>query len=82
MASVTISMPEEFKNELKSFSWVNWSELAREEALKRIQLAKDFDEFNKIVSKSKLTEKDALELGRKINASLHKRYKQLYSELK
>ena len=30
--------------------------------------------LKKIVNKSKLTEKDALELGRKINKSLHERY--------
>lgn len=36
MASLTISVSEEFKNELKIFSWVNWSELAREEVIKKV----------------------------------------------
>ena len=35
-----------------------------------------------IASKSKLTEEDVLELGRKINRGLHERYRELYPELK
>jgi hypothetical protein len=31
-----------------------------------------------IVAKSRLTEKDALELGRKVNKSLHERYAKEY----
>lgn len=36
MASLTLSVNEEFKNELKILSWINWSEIAREEALKKL----------------------------------------------
>lgn len=36
MASLTLSVSEEFKNQLKNFSWVNWSEIAREESLKKL----------------------------------------------
>lgn len=36
MVSITLSISEEFKEQLKSFSWVNWSEIAREEALKKL----------------------------------------------
>jgi len=35
MASLTLSVSDEFKNQLKRFIWVNWSEIAREEALKK-----------------------------------------------
>ena len=31
-----MSISEEFKTELKNFSWVNWSEIAREEAIKKL----------------------------------------------
>lgn len=75
MASVTFSIPDDLKEQMRELSWINWSELAREEALKRIKLSEEFEEFKKIVSKSKLSEKDALELGRKVNKSLHNRYK-------
>jgi len=36
MASITISVSEEFKNRLREFLWVNWSEIAREEAIKKL----------------------------------------------
>ena len=36
MASLTLSIDEEMKNQLKRFLWVNWSEIAREETLKKI----------------------------------------------
>ena len=36
MASLTLSVTEEMKSELKSFVWVNWSEIARGEAIKKL----------------------------------------------
>ncbi len=36
MASLTLSVTEEMKKELKSFLWINWSEIAREEAIKKL----------------------------------------------
>jgi uncharacterized protein (UPF0303 family) len=37
----------------------------------------EFVEVEKMLSKSKLTEKEALELGRKVNKALAKRYEKL-----
>lgn len=36
MVSITMPISEELKKELKKHSWVNWSEIAREEAQKKI----------------------------------------------
>ena len=36
MVSLTLSLTEEMKNELKAFIWVNWSEIARIEAVKKL----------------------------------------------
>lgn len=36
MASLTLSITEKVKDELKSFPWVNWSEIAREETIKKL----------------------------------------------
>ncbi|MBU0929477.1 MAG: hypothetical protein KJ623_00195 [Nanoarchaeota archaeon] len=36
MASLTLSISEKMKDELKSFLWVNWSEIAREETIKKL----------------------------------------------
>ena len=81
MPTVTLTVPDDLKSELIRFSWVNWSEVAREELVKQEKLREAYEQFKKIVSKSKLTEKDALELGRKVNESMHKRYKELYKGL-
>ena len=35
MASITLSVSEKFKTEIRSFPWINWSEIAREESLKK-----------------------------------------------
>jgi hypothetical protein len=35
MACITISVDKTFKERLSRFSWINWSEIGREELLKR-----------------------------------------------
>ena len=73
MTTITLSMPNELKKQMDEFGEINWSAVAREAIKNKLsQLVL----FKSIVSKSKLTEKDALEIGRKINASLHKRFKE------
>jgi hypothetical protein len=36
MASLTLPVSEELKSQMKALPWVNWSEIAREEALKKL----------------------------------------------
>ncbi|MEK6850315.1 MAG: hypothetical protein AABX85_01945 [Nanoarchaeota archaeon] len=36
MTSITLSLPEEVKSQLKNLQWVNWSEIAREETMKKL----------------------------------------------
>ena len=36
MTSITLSVSEEFKEQLKQFLWINWSEIAREETMKKL----------------------------------------------
>lgn len=36
MVSVTLSVTDEFKEQLKHFQWVNWSEIAKEETRKKL----------------------------------------------
>ncbi len=79
MPTLTLAVPKELKSEMDSLPELNWSEIARRAISKEI---KEYKLFKSIVSKSKLTEKDALELGRKVNKSLHERYEKLYKERK
>ncbi len=71
MPIITLSVPEELKKEMEKSKFVNWSEVAREAIKEKILQLRVLDS---LASKSKLTEKDALELGKKINKSLHERY--------
>ncbi|MDP4040011.1 MAG: hypothetical protein Q8P57_05530 [Candidatus Pacearchaeota archaeon] len=36
MASITMSLSDELKKEIKDLAWVNWSEIAREETMKKL----------------------------------------------
>ncbi len=71
MPTITLSVPDDLKKDMDVSRDINWSEVAREAIRTKVSQLKI---LKAITSKSKLTEKDALELGRKINKSLHKRY--------
>lgn len=78
MPTLTLAVPADLKEEMESMPELNWSEIARKAISEKLA---EYKLFKSIVAKSKLTEKDALELGRKANKSLHRKYKKLYSEL-
>ena len=75
MVSVTLKISNEFKAIINKLSWINWSEIAREETLKKLEEEESLQKFKAIISKSKLTEKDADELAEKVKLSMHKRLK-------
>ena len=71
MVNMTLAVPEELHDIMKQHTEIKCSEIARKamwEHARKIEL------MEKLVSESKLTEKDAEEIGRKIKAGLHKRY--------
>ena len=70
MPTITLSVPEDLKREMDESKEINWSEVARTAIKTKVSQLKI---LKTIAAKSKLTEKDALELGRKINKSLHER---------
>lgn len=70
MPTITLSVPEDLKREMDGSKEINWSEVARVAIRTKVAQLKI---LKTIASKSKLTEKDALDLGRKINKSLHER---------
>jgi hypothetical protein len=47
MVSLTLSVTEDFKKEISALSWVNWSEIAREEAMKKL-ISENFIRTGKI----------------------------------
>lgn len=70
MVNITLSVPEDLKEELQKYDEVNWSAVIRralQEHLKKIQIVE------KIAQKSKLTKKDVEEISKKINGSVAKK---------
>ena len=68
---MTLSIPEELHKKMKNLSEIRWSEIARRAIEQRVN---DLETMNKIASKSKLTEKDAMELSKKIKKGIAKRH--------
>ena len=73
MVNMTLAVPKELKKEMDEYPWVNWSEIARIAFKNRVKELRILDEFR---SDSEMTEEDAIELGRKVNKKLYKRYKE------
>ena len=68
---MTLAVPEDLHIIMRKHKEIKWSEVAREALWNQ---AKKLDFMDKILAKSILTEKDALEIGRKINKSVAKRH--------
>lgn len=73
MGELVIEIPEELKEEMGEFPKVNWQLVVRRSLKREL---KEILELKRIISKSKLTEKDVLELSEKIDKSLSKRFKE------
>jgi len=74
MGNISISVPDDLKQKIANLEEVNWSAVARvafEEKINQIEF------LRKIISKSKLTEKDAKEISDKINISMAKKFKRM-----
>ena len=88
MASLTLSVSEEFKNKLKEFLWVNWSEVAREEALKKlifenyIKIGNITDEEWKFCEKIDWHPVDELPLKEEFKKEMERRRKEKSIKLK
>jgi len=63
MVSVTFSIPDEIKGAMKELHWISWSELAREELLKRIKIEQIRAQLNTPEEQEFI--KWTVELGRK-----------------
>ena len=73
MPTITLSVSEDLKQEMDKSKFINWSEVARESIRERVVQLRI---LNSIAEKSKLTEDDALEIGKKIKKSMWKKYQE------
>ena len=76
MASVMATLDESLKKDIEHFSWVNWSEVAREAFLKKIKRDEAFKRFDEILENSEFTEEDALRLSNKVKEERLKQLKE------
>ena len=70
---MTLAVPEELKKKMDTFPEMNWSEIARQAFIQRIQ---DLEFLRKFKEKSTLTEEDALRLGKEVSKALSKRLRE------
>ncbi len=71
MAEVRVVIPEELKKKMEKLQ-IDWPVFVRKLLKKEVD---ELSELEAIVSRSKLTEEDALELGRTVKKSLAKRFR-------
>lgn len=71
MVSITLSVPEDMKDEMEEFPEINWSEVARQSIDEKLEELRFLEEFKK---ESDLTEEEAVRLGRQLNEELAERY--------
>ena len=68
---MTLAIPEELFRKMREFREIRWSEIARQAIEKRVE---NLEIMNRIASKSKLREKDVLEIGKRIKSSAAKKF--------
>ncbi len=68
---MTLAVPEELKHKMESFPEMNWSEVARQAFMQKVD---DLEFLQKFKSKSRLTEADALRMGADVSRKLAARY--------
>ena len=74
MVNLTLAVPQELKHKMDSFKEINWSEVARQAFKQKLE---DMEFLREFKSKSKLTENDALRLGREVNRSVSNRLRKM-----
>lgn len=70
MTSLTLSVSKEMKKLMDEHPEINWSEVARQSIMQKLLL---FQKMDRLLKNSKLTEKDTIEIGRKVNAGIAKK---------
>ena len=71
MANITLSVPEMIHKQMKHFSEVKWSEVARKAIIERLEILQLAE---KLAQKSKLTESDIEKFNTKIKSLSSKRF--------
>ena len=68
------SLDDSLKADMEHFSWVNWSEVAREAFLKKLKRDEAFKRFDEILKNSEMTDELAFKLGDELKKRVAKRH--------
>ncbi len=71
MANITLSIPNKLHEKIKKHPEIRWSEVARHAMTEYVEKLELMD---KLTSESKLTDKDAIEISKKIKRSIAERH--------
>ena len=71
MGNITLSVPDDIHEDMKHFSEIRWSEVARRAIIDKIETLRLAESLAK---KSKLSEKDVKEFSKKIKSLATKRF--------
>jgi hypothetical protein len=71
MVNVTLTVSTDLKKKMDEFPEINWSEIARQAINQRIQ---ELTLLRSITSKSKLTEANVEEIGKKIKIAISEKH--------
>jgi len=74
MTTLTLAVPEEIKKKMDSFPEMNWSEVARQAFMQKIE---DMEFLKKFKEKSKLTEADAFRLGKEVSRKVSNKLRKM-----
>ena len=74
MTNMTLSVPEEMHRKMKKHSEIKWSDVARQAFAEKLENEEQLAWMDKVLSKSKMTEKDVEEIGDKIKIAIARRH--------
>lgn len=72
MVNLTLTVPEDLKNQMNKFPEINWSEVARQSISSKIH---ELLLVRSILLKSHMTEEDAEKIGDKIKSAIAEKHK-------
>jgi hypothetical protein len=75
MTTMTLALPNELKQKMEAFPEMNWSEVARQAFIHKIE---DMEILSEFKAKSTLTEKEALKLGKKVSKAVSNRLRKSF----
>ena len=74
MTTMTLAVPTELKHKMDTFPEMNWSEVARQAFIQKIE---DMDFLRKFKEKSRLSDADAQRLGKEVGRSVSERLRKM-----